>query len=236
MEEYICVAIFAYYDGYSKNYVEASAVRADFEQNGCTRLATAMSHGDVASAFERLKPDLATAFRDPYGPDVVQIHERIDRKELIGVCPLYEKVAILGDKSERFRWVERALHQIELAQAETVNDGQLNSRFDEWAPLDLDLASEHVSEVSETLDELIEAVEADNGYAVTLPAERNAVLESLKAGRANLRAGEIARRAVSTLIVEPAKQVASKFKNAATGILANKLLELVTKFFGSLGG
>lgn len=235
-EEYIIAAIFAFNSSSDMSVVQVSRIKRFIDPNVLPLTYNLIDDYHLANAYNRIESDIVDVYQDNYGPTIVRIKSKINQDLLIEACPVFRNVSVLPVLDERLMWIEEALRRLEASDPSSGQEARDRNAEEDWAPLELDMKESEFDQFTDSLDELIDAVGADNGYAATYPAERNSVVESLKAGRAAIKAGAIAKRAFRSLIVEPAKQVASKFKNAATELIANKLLELVTKFFGSLGG
>ncbi|MGX4803999.1 hypothetical protein [Bradyrhizobium guangdongense] len=62
---------------------------------------------------------------------------------------------------------------------------------DEWAPITLDQTNPVVAEATKQLSAATQAIEEDNGYSVTHPQERDAVVADLKGGLEKLKSGVV---------------------------------------------
>jgi hypothetical protein len=90
-----------------------------------------------------------------------------------------------------------------------------------WEPLPLDRADEGLIAATEALDEAIEKIEMDNGYAANLPGERDYVLQSLKTFRTTLKeSAQITGMQIKTFAIDPLNAVIQRFKGAALEIVA----------------
>jgi hypothetical protein len=91
----------------------------------------------------------------------------------------------------------------------------------EWEPLPIDRDDPLLHEAEEKLDEAIKAIEGDNGYAATVPGERDHVLSHLKSfSRALKTKAEIYGRQIKVDAIEPLGRVAKRFGDAMVGIAA----------------
>ncbi|MBV9572073.1 MAG: hypothetical protein JO056_12610 [Alphaproteobacteria bacterium] len=120
-------------------------------------------------------------------------------------------------------WIKRALRKI--------NDKYVDLHFDtkdfdlpnaEWEPLPLDRSDPRLSEIIHGVDEIIETVRGDNGYAATLPEERSYVLTTLSTGSKILGTeNSTSIPALRTYVIDPLVRIAKRFKDAALGVLAD---------------
>lgn len=90
-----------------------------------------------------------------------------------------------------------------------------------WEPLPLDRSDEQLLAATEKVDEAISKIEADNGYSVTLPGERDYVLQSLKSFSRTLKeSAQITAMQIKTFALEPLNLVIKRFKGAALETVA----------------
>ena len=122
----------------------------------------------------------------------------------------------------------------ELPSAEQ-NDRALDE-IDVWEPLPLEASETEVAEVAGEVEELIEAVRIDNGYAATHPEEQKSILWALGSGANALREGLVTRFALENFLRNPLKKLMERFPDAAIQISAQKLLEKIIGLFSGGGG
>ena len=70
-------------------------------------------------------------------------------------------------------WLFEALERVEITRTRPGLWLPIWKIFDEWAPLELDRTEPELTAVIEAVDDTIEAVRGDNGYAHTKPEERS---------------------------------------------------------------
>ena len=68
---------------------------------------------------------------------------------------------------------------------------EVQDSLDESAPITIDQADPVVAEAAKQLTEATDAIEQDNGYSVTHPQERDAVVADLKGGLEKLKSSVI---------------------------------------------
>lgn len=112
-----------------------------------------------------------------------------------------------------------------------ISDGDFSQPDAEWEPLPLDRQDPQLHRVTETLSETVRLVESDNGYAATLPGERDTVLTSLTTALKTFREGaDISMGFVRVHAVEPLTRLTTRFGNAALGVAAQAARETLLKF------
>lgn len=95
----------------------------------------------------------------------------------------------------------------------------------EWEPLPLDRDNPALKEVTKNLEKLIEEVRKDNGYAGTLPQERNLVLTELSEGLRTLKEeNETSAAYLKEKIIANLKRVAVRFKDGTKHILSKAVI------------
>jgi hypothetical protein len=118
---------------------------------------------------------------------------------------------------------------------------------DKWEPLEVRPADPKTTELAEAIDALAEQVRADNGYAASVPAERNEVVRRLGETSDWLRNAEyLTASAVQVYLVWPLETLAARFsaKTAigkatqfATGVVAAWLkahgVKVLDRLFGN---
>lgn len=108
-----------------------------------------------------------------------------------------------------------------------------------WEPLPLDRSDEQLVEATAKIDEAIEKIEADNGYAANVPGERDFVLQSLKSFSKELKeSAQITGMQIRTFALEPLALVAKRFTGAALELVAGAAKEALVNWlrtkFGAL--
>jgi hypothetical protein len=185
-----------------------------------------------------IEQELVRIIRDPFGPVVIVAHEEIyenwKKLQESGDLP-FRNYGLAPDKRE---WLQSALV--------TVNNtyrtlGMESTDFeekagDEWEPLPLDRNNEKVKEVLQRVDETIEQVRADNGYAVSAPEERAYVLDGLTTFRHKLdEATSISYGYIKKYGLEPLRTLSVRFGKAAIGIGAAAAKEAIIFWLKELG-
>jgi hypothetical protein len=123
-------------------------------------------------------------------------------------------------------WIIAALHSVNNtydALKMTADDFELAQQEPEleWEPLPIDRADPKLQEVEEKLDEAIAAIQGDNGYAASVPGEREYVLSHLRSFSETLKnKAEVYGRQIKTDAIEPLTRVVKRFGDAVVGIAA----------------
>ncbi len=103
---------------------------------------------------------------------------------------------------------------------------------DEWEPIPVDLSNDLQKKAVEDLETAASSIEADNGYAATQPAERNAVVRALRAGIATLREeAEIQIIYFKAFIWEPLEKAGKKFGESIVGLAIQAAKESIKEAF-----
>lgn len=101
----------------------------------------------------------------------------------------------------------------------------------DWAPLPLDRDEPRLQAVTEILDQTIEAVRSDNGYASNVPEERDLILDTLRSTSSKLKTSETISLAYFKVNLLPkVNLLISRFKDAATGALAATLRQSIIEY------
>ena len=91
----------------------------------------------------------------------------------------------------------------------------------QWEPIPLDRSNEKLEKFVSSLDTAIREIEADNGYAVHAPGEREYVLSALKTGKEAIASGsQTYLGQLKSLVVDPLSRVIWRFGGAAVGVAA----------------
>lgn len=164
--------------------------------------------------------EMVSIIGDDFGPDIYERTDAFDAgwqsfasdKEL----PFY-KFSV-----GRRPWLENALSSVNIRYAQLeIKREDFEQPNKEWEPLPLDRRDTKLQAVTEQLEDTIEQVRADNGYAATSPGERDVVVESLSDVASKLKKdtsttwGYLQRNAF-----EPLKLVLRRFKGGAVAVTA----------------
>lgn len=93
---------------------------------------------------------------------------------------------------------------------------------DEWTPLEIDRTDTDYLEAVDSVEEAIEAIRQDNGFAATRPLEREGVLRVLQEGLVWLKEKIPTQSILQTMLISPLRWVSSIFGNAVVGEAAKK--------------
>jgi hypothetical protein len=213
---------------FRKKFAEAAATRSEFWDKDYDGFHPDDTRNflEKEMLFEKaisilLDRRMTSVIQDEFAPDIyIKLPEFDDGWSFLSrepSLPFYKYE--LGGSSEQ--WLHSALGAV---NAEYHELGIVPEDFEvsdfEWQPLTLDRSSPTLVELTEKLDETIDTVRADNGYSVTLPEEREYVLESLTNASEKLKTSEsISRGYLRRNIVDPAKTLLLRFKNTTIGLV-----------------
>ncbi len=94
----------------------------------------------------------------------------------------------------------------------------------EWEPLPINRKDPTLRDLTDKLDETIEAVRSDNGYNANLPQERDFVLESLTNVSQKLKKADYTSRGyLRKNLIEPAKALMRRFRDTSIGLVVSGL-------------
>jgi hypothetical protein len=136
----------------------------------------------------------------------------------------FQKFADLNDDQ---MWLTGVLFELEKrAQEFGVTERDFKQVDQEWAPIPLDRAEPELQTAIARLDEVVEAVRSDNGYAANLPEERAFVLDGLTVFATRLKSSDtISVPFLQTYGVANIAKLIKRFGTAAVGVLAMSALE-----------
>jgi hypothetical protein len=130
-------------------------------------------------------------------------------------------------------WLSNALENIMIQSSqEKVGDAQP----DDWQPIPVERADALLDKVTSTLDDAIEAVRADNGYAANHPEERQLVLDSLKALRSRLTEDvQISWMYVREFGLKPLGMLIERLGKSSVGLAASAAREAIVDWLKQSG-
>ncbi len=179
---------------------------------------------------------LITVIPDVFGPPIYVRTEKFDERlnELKNKEGVFYKYGLF-DNGER--WVRSALQKLNDTYLDLdIQKSDFEKPDQEWEPLPIDRDDPNVQKVIESLDETIEQVRADNGYAATVPGERDYVLESLSSVRKILKeASTTTMPYIKKYALEPLGTLMWRFKNAALALAAEATYGAFLQWLKSAG-
>jgi hypothetical protein len=135
--------------------------------------------------------------------------------------PLFKKYRGFHDVD----WLAQALDGVNQTYFDLgVSDADFARELTEtqWEPIPLDRGDEALISARGALDEAIRQIEQDNGYAVTVPGEREYVLDNLKRASTILKEQSLIYvMQLRAYVIEPLRLVIRRFGPAAVGLAAN---------------
>jgi hypothetical protein len=209
--EYYMLALFIHFQ-YPKEYYTDAGWTKDFSYRDDDADATICYVENAALREEAIRlmqqHGAIRVIQDPFGPTIWQktdyLDELSERLESSPVSVFFRAKASGDPKS----WLFAALQKLNLTAdelrvtsddfaAEAVADFTARTYkakeepVDEWAPITIDQANPAVAEATKQLNAATDAIEQDNGYSVTHPQERDAVVQDLKGGLEKLKSGVV---------------------------------------------
>jgi hypothetical protein len=114
------------------------------------------------------------------------------------------------------------------------DDHDKSRHVDEWAPLPIERSAPEYEHAVSALEEAVETVRGDNGYAANAPEEHGQVLASLSTGLEWIKTKLPSRAQVRSLIVDTLNFLQQKFSGAVIGEVASRAAKAVVDWLKSL--
>lgn len=186
--------------------------------------------------------EVAKIIKDDFGPTVVELEGSTEGKFIDSSNAINYLSDIFSDspfyKANRYglEWILAAIDEIDKSpnQAPSIDVDSEQLSNDEWQPLPIDREDEHFVEALEAIEEAIEAIEGDNGYAATEPEERNGILYSAKGTLQALKEGTPSREQLISSLLKPFNYIAKKFGDGIIGVAAKKAADLIFSFLEAI--
>lgn len=106
---------------------------------------------------------------------------------------------------------------------------------DVWEPLEIDRSDPKYLAAIESIDDALEKIIADNGYAAHRPAERETIIATLKEGLDWLKNRTPTKAQVMSKLVDPLRYVATSFSRAIIGEAAKQAAVMIMRWLTGLG-
>jgi hypothetical protein len=132
------------------------------------------------------------------------------------------------------RWIRGALHKLNQLYLElgiTPADFEVQAP-DQWAPITIDQNEQSVKKVIQDLQAATDAIEQDNGYAVSHPEERDQVVYDLKGGLEKFKSDKVSVAWIKRT-VEALKLASGRFANTIKGQAIDGALSAIKDFVKS---
>jgi hypothetical protein len=145
-----------------------------------------------------------------------------------------QKFADLNDDQ---LWLTAVLFEIEKRANEFgITDEDFNNPDLEWAPIPLDRSEPELNEVIESVDNAVEIVRADNGYAANKPEERNYVVDGLSVFRTRIKeAASISMPYIRQYAIDPTIRGIKTLGQSAAGVALELFKQKVKEWLVSRG-
>jgi hypothetical protein len=107
-----------------------------------------------------------------------------------------------------------------------------DDRFDteNWMPLPIDRQSNEYKNAIEKLEEALEVIRGDNGFAQEYPGTRDGIVETITEGYQELKSGSPTLQRVKSSILSPLRWVFSNFANTVMGVAAKNAADALWQF------
>jgi hypothetical protein len=152
---------------------------------------------------------------DPFGPEVFRSGAdfRSNFREVAQKYPPFSKYVSLDDSEH---WLMSALIAVRNTYRNLgIEESDFESLPDiEWQPIQLDPADSLVKEAQEKVEQVIDEVRKDNGYAATHPQERDFNLDGLTNLAARIKSSVISSGYLNAGL-DRLRSLASRFANTA---------------------
>ena len=204
-----------------RGLVTENDVKTNFITNSRQRL---LIHNDlftnaIASMIDK---QIVEAIDDDFGPTVYRstkiLEEHFSLLADEGRQPYHKRLKLkLNDE-----WLYAAISKVNTVYSDLgIEDKDLVNPDADWEPLPLERDAQELAAATKNLQETIQAVEQDNGYAATLPEERAYVLAGLKATAEKVAQGEISVGFLRRYTFDQLLTLVKRFKKAAIGVIAS---------------
>lgn len=131
-----------------------------------------------------------------------------------------------GKVRDKNVWLKQALKQVYKDwHSLKITEGDFLDPERDWSPIPLDRAEPELQSAISKVDNTIEQVRGDNGYAATHPEEHTHVLDGLRAASRRLKDGaSISLHYLQTYALTPLALIVKRNGKAATGMAAEAAL------------
>jgi hypothetical protein len=164
--------------------------------------------------------DVIEVIPDDFGPAIYKPKESLSQWIVETNLSAFQKYTQIRSMA----WVRDAVRSVnETADRLAVEDTDFEPAIldQQWEPIPLDRNDEKLKEVTKALDDAISSIEADNGYAANVPAEREYVLTNLKDFRKAVKEKtELYWPQIKANALAPLGRVIKRFGPAAVGVAA----------------
>jgi hypothetical protein len=149
---------------------------------------------------------------------------------------IFAKYATAADGDD---WLTSALERVNVAFEKleiTEADFADENKDAEWEPLPLHREEPELQTAIEAIDDTINLVRGDNGYAASVPEERKYILTVLsEASRRLHQEAEISVAWAKMSLFEPLQRLVNRFGPAAIGVAATVAMEAIKEWLKKKG-
>lgn len=178
---------------------------------------------------------LIAVFDDPFAPKVlVRTSEFVDALNRLAedtTSPFH----IYSKLQNPVPWLFKGLDLLE-RQRKELNVVASDFEVDEWAPIQIDISEAELQAVITSVDDVVEQVRGDNGYAEHVPQERSFVNDSLSAFSNTLKnAASTSLPYIRKFAFEPLTILSKRFAKTAIEISINAAKEAIKSWLTKHG-
>lgn len=105
---------------------------------------------------------------------------------------------------------------------------------DPWTPLEIDRSDPAYVDTVNAVEQAIETIRGDNGFASTHPDQRNAILASLEDGLKWFKERTPSRAQIYSMLIAPLQWLSTNFSKVLLGEAAKKAAQLLVDYIHSL--
>jgi hypothetical protein len=124
---------------------------------------------------------------------------------------------------------DEALDDIAGPDATWLTPDERNTE-DVWSPLDIDRDNPLFFDAISKLEDAVEKIRGDNGFATTQPEIRNSILDTLEDGLIWLKEKAPSRAQIFQKILDPLRFIAGKFRDAVIGVSAKSAVDAIVSW------
>lgn len=207
----------------------AMLTRSDID-NDWDKQTLVMSHNAVWNAATQLleADGVIEVVRDEFGPNLYR--GTLNTSKWLHTTAPEQYDAAAKFKNSGRGWLRPALDEVNSRYYSlSMGDDDFNLvEESEWQPLPIDRNDERFQTAERAIDEAIQSIEGDNGYAVHAAEERSYVLSNLKAFKQYVSENtSIYIEQVNVFVVQPLGRAIARFGGAAVGLAASAAKQAV---------
>lgn len=182
------------------------------------------SDGDLVLTALGLLVELGAVERhiDRYGPTVFAVKGSSSHRLALE----YPQSPFARDKKFGVRWTKEALKSVSKNdENQGIEPRAIIADYDQWTPLLLDRENPDYNQALTELSASIRQIAEDNGFAATMPDERDNLVLHAEATIESLKNGKTTKQQLRSNIIGAGKWLAEKFGGSALAALGTELVK-----------